>query len=416
MLSCYRVLDLTDDKGYFCGKALGDLGADVIKVEPPGGDPGRKRGPFYHDIPDPEKSLYWFAFNTSKRGITLDIEKAEGRQLFKELVKTADVVLESFSPGYMDKLGLGYPALREVNEGVIMTAITPFGQEGPYKDFKGPDIVASALGGTLYTVGDPGRPPLTATYPHAYTVCSMHAVVGTLIALFHRSVIGRGQYVDASAQIALHFTGSAEIEGSWEFHGITQRRHGRKRFAIRIKDDKNAFTPILWSCKDGNIGLNIQLGPSGEKGNTALVEWMKSEGHDIGRLGQWDFKTMDWSVLESQEESDEIHDVLQSFFLKFTKEELFKKSAEIGLKMGISLTPKDMMTFPQLVQRGFFTEVDYPELGTTLTHPGSPTRFSDGAHGIKRRAPLIGEHNVEVYQELGLPVAELAVLKERGVI
>jgi crotonobetainyl-CoA:carnitine CoA-transferase CaiB-like acyl-CoA transferase len=143
---------------------------------------------------------------------------------------------------------------------------------------------------------------------------------------------------------------------------------------------------------------------------------MKSEGHDPGRLGEWDFKTMDWSILENQEESDEIHDVLQSFFLKFTKEELFQKSAEIGLKMGISLTPEDMMIFPQLVDRGFFTEVDYPELGTTLTHPGSPTRFSDAPQGIKHRAPLIGEHNGEVYKELGLAAAELVALKERGVI
>ena len=121
MLSCYRVLDLSDEKGFLCGKVLGDLGADVIKVEKPGGEPARSMPPFYHDIADPEKSLYWFAFNASKRGITLDIETADGREIFKELVKKADVVIESFAPGYMDKLGLGYSVLSQINPGITMT-------------------------------------------------------------------------------------------------------------------------------------------------------------------------------------------------------------------------------------------------------------------------------------------------------
>ena len=124
MLSCYRVLDLTNEKGFLCGKALGDLGANVIKIEKPGGDPSRNIGSFYHDIPDPEKSLYWFALNANKKGITLDIETADGREIFKELVKKADVVIESFAPGYMDRLGLGYSVLSQINPGIIMTAIS----------------------------------------------------------------------------------------------------------------------------------------------------------------------------------------------------------------------------------------------------------------------------------------------------
>jgi len=127
MLSCYRVLDLTNEKGFLCGKALGNLGANVIKIEPPGGDPSRNIGPFYHDIPDAEKSLYWFAFNANKKGITLNIETADGREIFKKLVKTADVVIESFAPGYMDKLGLGYEVLSQVNPGIVITSISGFG-------------------------------------------------------------------------------------------------------------------------------------------------------------------------------------------------------------------------------------------------------------------------------------------------
>src|ERR1035437_9027894 len=119
MLGPYRVLDLTDEKGLLCGKILGDLGADVIKIERPGGDSARKLGPFYHDDPDPEKSLFWFALNTSKRGITLNLETADGREIFKKLIKSADFVIESFAPGYLDKLGLGYADLEKINPGVI---------------------------------------------------------------------------------------------------------------------------------------------------------------------------------------------------------------------------------------------------------------------------------------------------------
>ena len=133
MLGPYRVLDMADEKGLLCGKLLGDLGADVVKIEKPGGDPARKLEPFYHDEPDPEKSLFWFALNTSKRGITLDIETADGRGIFKKLVKSADFVIETFPPGYLDGLGLGYPELEKINPGIIMVSITPFGQAGPYK-------------------------------------------------------------------------------------------------------------------------------------------------------------------------------------------------------------------------------------------------------------------------------------------
>ena len=149
MLSCYKVLDLTDEKGFICGKVLADLGADVIKIERPGGDMARSTGPFYHDIADPEKSLYWLAFNASKRSITLDIESADGREVFKKLARTADVVIESFHPGHMASFGLGYPILNEINPGIILTSISAFGQAGPYRDYKAPDIVVRALGGLI---------------------------------------------------------------------------------------------------------------------------------------------------------------------------------------------------------------------------------------------------------------------------
>ena len=171
MLGCYRILDLTTEKAFMCGRALSDFGAEVIKIEPPGGDPSRREGLFPNDIPDPEKNLTWLAFNANKKSVTLDITSSEGKELFKKLVKTADAVLESYAPGYLDKLGLGYKDLSAVNPGIVLTSISGFGQEGPYKDYKDPDIVVRALGGSSI-------PPVTTTGRRSRSVTSTRIVWG----------------------------------------------------------------------------------------------------------------------------------------------------------------------------------------------------------------------------------------------
>lgn len=168
LLDGYRVLDLTDEKGLLCGRMLADLGADVIKIEKPGGDPARFRGPFYKDDPHPEKSFYWFALNLNKRSVTLDVETADGRDIFNRLVKTADFVIESFPPGHMKDIGLGYEALEKINPRVILTSITPFGQTGPYKDWKASELVAWAMGGFMFLCGDADRAPVQIACPQSY--------------------------------------------------------------------------------------------------------------------------------------------------------------------------------------------------------------------------------------------------------
>ena len=169
MLSCYRILDLTTEKAFMCGRALSDWGAEVIKIEPPGGDPARFRGLFPNDKVDPEKNLTWLAFNANKKSVTLDITSKAGKEIFKKLVKTADAVIESYAPGYLDSIGLGYKDLSAVNPGIVLTSISGFGQEGPYKDYKDPDIVVRALGGMVYTAGYDDRPPLTISYEHTHS-------------------------------------------------------------------------------------------------------------------------------------------------------------------------------------------------------------------------------------------------------
>jgi crotonobetainyl-CoA:carnitine CoA-transferase CaiB-like acyl-CoA transferase len=250
MLSCYRVLDLTNEKGFLCGKALGDFGADVIKIEKTGGELSRSLGPFYHDIPDPEKSLYWFAFNANKRSITLDIETVDGREVFKNLVKTADVVIESFKPGYLDDIGLGYSVLSEVNPGIILTSISGFGQRGPYRDYNDRDLAVWALSGYMYITGEPDRPPLAPSYPHAHLIGAMNGAIGTVIALNHRRLTGRGQQVDASSHQGLCFAISIETKLPWALSKVNVAREGRDRmrvFATVVSPFSSGWDPISWS-------------------------------------------------------------------------------------------------------------------------------------------------------------------------
>jgi benzylsuccinate CoA-transferase BbsE subunit len=258
MLSPYRVLDLTDEKGFFCGKLFGDLGADVIKIERPGGDPARRIGPFYHDEPDPEKSFLWWAFNTSKRGITLDIETSDGQQTFTKLVKNADFIIESFSPGHMDKLGLGYSALEAINPGIIMVSITPFGQTGPYKDYKTSDIVSWALGGYMYLWGDTDRPPVRISHhPQSYLHGSGEAAIGTLLALSYRQKTGYGQHVDVSIQASVaRFCYRSVL--TWNVQKTIQHRGGGP---IYYRPDVHITS--VWPCKDGYVLWTYSGGATG---------------------------------------------------------------------------------------------------------------------------------------------------------
>jgi crotonobetainyl-CoA:carnitine CoA-transferase CaiB-like acyl-CoA transferase len=275
MLSCYRILDLTTEKAFIAGRALSDFGAEVIKIEPPGGDPARFRGFFPKDIPHPEKNLTWLAFNANKKSVTLDITTPQGKELFLKLVKTADAVLESYAPGYLDKLGLGYKDLSAVNPGIVLTSITGFGQEGPYRDYKDPDIVVRALGGMVYTAGYNDRPPLTTSYEHTHTLGAMNGAVGTMIALMHRVHTGKGQHVDAVTQQALDIVCSAEIEGPYALFGQIPTRHGRARASVTLKDGSTFYNTLLWQCKDGYIALNLLLNPSAAKNNLSMMEYLK---------------------------------------------------------------------------------------------------------------------------------------------
>jgi benzylsuccinate CoA-transferase BbsE subunit len=408
MLEPYRALDLTDEKGYICGKILGDLGCDVIKIEKPGGDKGRSLGPFYKDILHPEKSLYWFAFNTSKRGITLDIETDDGRKIFKQLVKSADFVIESFPLGYMDSIGLGYSELSQVNEKIIVASITPFGPEGPYRDYKGSDIVGMALGGLMYPSGDPDRPPVTFSFPNAYFLSASEAAVGLLMALHWRWTTGRGTQVNTNLQTSV-LEASYEVPLWWQANKFIIKRTGPISQGI-IKYRQ------IWQCKDGYLSFFFYGGLMGAAGNRAIVEWMDSEGFNCEHLKSIDWDSLDWSAV-TQEEATRMEEPLYDFFMSHTKAEFYEEAVKRDIILYPLSTIGDILVNPQLIAREYWAEVEHPELDTSITYPSAFAKASETPCRISRRAPLIGEHNREIYEEeLGFSRHEMSILKEANTI
>ncbi len=414
LLSPYRALDLTDEKGFFCGRILGDLGVDVIKIEPPGGDPSRRIGPFYHDIPDPQKSLYWFAYNANKRGITLNIETTDGQEIFKRLVKNTDFVIESFPPGYMDKIGLGYSTLNRTNPKIILTSITPFGQAGPWRDYEGSDIALWALSSYMYVIGDEDRPPVQFSFPQSFLHASLEASAATMVALHHRQLTGEGQWVDVSAQQALIVI-SLQNQQYWNLVKFNPKRSGPCIYRLGVKWGRQRRT---WKCKDGFICYIIMAGQIGAPGNKAMVEWMDSEGLAPERM-----KQIDWTAFDAHAEGITVEDyelisnALTAFFERHTKAELYEGAVKRRIVLYPCSTVEDLRNDPQLIARDFWTEVKHSELNDTLVYPRPCMLGSETSYAIKRRAPLIGEHNEEIYMgELDFSREELILLKQGGVI
>lgn len=411
-LSGYRILDLTDEKGLFCGKLLADLGADVIKVEPPGGDLARYIGPFYKDIQNPERSLFWFAYNTSKRGITLNINSERGCIILKRLIRTSDVVLESFKPSYLKNRGLGFEELSHVNPRIIMTSITPFGQEGPYSQYEVSELVVWSMGGYTYLCGNPDGPPVQITCGQAYLHGSAEATVATMIALYRREEIGGGgQHIDVSIQASVaKDLLNAPLYG--ELQGVELKRAGTYRVGLSA----GIRARNLWQCRDGYVSFLIFGGSFGARSNRALVEYMDSEGMAPQFMKEIDWDHLDLSQM-TQELMDRMERVIQEFFLKHTKRELFVEAENRRMTVYPVNTIEDIYNDHHLADVGFWQKVDHPELGEKIVYPGGMVRSTQEILRQQTRAPLIGENNKEIYQEeLGYSDEELSLFRKEGTI
>ncbi len=415
-LSPYTVLDLTDEKGFFLGKILGDLGADVIKIERPEGDPSRRIGPFLGDEPSEEKSLLWFAFNANKRGITLNLRTGQGVDIFKNLVARAHVVIESGGPEYLDDLGLGYAVLSEINPRIIVTSISLFGQEGPYKDYKGNDLVAGALSGYWYLCGEPDRPPTRISHARlSYGFACEEAAIGTLCALYYQELTGEGQHVDVSIQesmlVNLHYAPHC-----WEMHDWNLKRQGGGITA----PGSGEIIKLVWKCKDGYV-LFMPLGSTtGTRYMIELSKWIESEGmgdESFGKIDWWSAFDVSQSTAEQQELKQRALGYFARFFETRTKQELYQGAVRRNIQLYPVNTIADLLENPQLENREFWGEVYYPELDGNIVHPGAFAKFTSAELKLVRRAPLIGEHNEEIYIErLNFTKDQLVALKESGVI
>ena len=409
-LAC-RVLDLTQAYSHLCGRVLADFGADVVLVEPPEGDPVRRRGPFFGGSPHRERSLTFWFYNVNKRGITLNLDTADGRELCTRLAKTADIVLESFPPGHMDALGLGYKDLSVLNPRLIYVSISAFGQSGPYADYQAPDIVGQAMGGLMYMAGDPNRPPLRIAFPQTYLHAASEAAVGALLALHARDATGRGQLVDVSAQQSVIWS-LMNATVTWDLNKTNVTRQGSERFGSA----RGTRMRINWPCKDGYVCFRIQSGPTGGLSMKGLVRWMDEEGMAPDYLNLYDFKSVDLRFMP-QEEIDLLSEPMAAFFMRHTKAELFSGALERRIILYPISTMQDITRNPQLQARNFFVPVRHSDLDNEVIYPGAAPVINGVRPPVRRPPPLLGQHNEDVFcKELNLSRAQLEQMAGVGAI
>lgn len=404
-LAPYRVLDLTGEVGALSTRLLAGMGADVLRVEPLGGHPLRRRGPFYHGIPHPERSLYWFQMNLGKRSVTLNLETADGRALFQRLATSADLIVESLPVGELDRLGLGYAPLAALNPCLSLISISPFGQSGPAAGAKGGDLIGMAAGGLMYLCGDRDRPPVRVTAEQGSAQAGIHAAVAALVALWRRHTTGRGAHVDVSVQECVLWT-LANNRLSWPATGTITHRAGGGRAG-------GGGSRLIYPAADGYIGFMRR-----PEQHLALKRWMDDAGVELGvDIAEWQGLPVSGDGAPPPEQVTRLEQVLARYFAQRPKQELYREGQSRGLVLAEVSTPKDLVGSAHLDARGFWQRVDHAELGETLTYPGAPGRMSATPWRPERRPPLLGEHNIEIYcHELGLSRSELAMLKAVGAV
>ncbi|MFC2033139.1 CaiB/BaiF CoA transferase family protein [Chloroflexota bacterium] len=395
-----RVLDLTHYiAGPFATKLLAAYGADVIKIErPDGGDGARRLGPFYHDEVDPEKSGLFLYLNMGKRGTTLNLKHPLGVEIFKELVKTADIVVESFSPGVMARLGIDYETLEKINPKLVMTSISNFGQTGPYRDFKTSELVLRGMGEEMKSAGMADREPQKSGETMSMYQVGIAATMGTLGALLGSVFHDTGQYVDMSMMEALTIaapTYKANLLVAYQYCGEEQPR------ALTFE----AGYPVgVYPCKDGYFHTY-----------GGRLYWPRV----VKMLGDPEFlKDPKWATPVAQSDPS-LKEEFEAFYLRwamqYTKREVMNIAQENRVPCCSIQDMSDTAADPHLNERGAFIELSHPLAGN-LKYPGRPFTMYETPFQVNRPAPLLGEHNPEVYAQVGYAGEDLAHLAEWGVI
>ena len=370
-----RALDLAGPEGHYCGRVLADLGAEVIKVEPPQGDPARHIGPFKNDQPDPEASLYFINFNTNKKSITLDLTTQQGQEVSRDLARTADAVVESFPPGTMEAWGLSYRELQQVNPGLIMTSITGFGQSGPYIGYKAPSIVCSAMCGVMSLCGSPGRPPIAEPNEQPYQLAAIYAAYGLLLALRHRDRYGQGQQVEVSRH-DVQASGHHLIVNYSANATVLERQGGRSPVG--------GGAPYgVYPARDGHCHL-VVISPAHWK---SFVNWMGNPEALADPM--WENRHL------RNANMDLIDPLVMEFTRQYNKAELFHDGQSRHITVAPVNRPDEFTRDPHPVARDLFVELEHPVIGKYRI-PRSAFLLSETPAKLFRPAPTLGQHNDEV--------------------
>lgn len=399
ILSNVRVLEVSNGpSGSFCAKLLADQGADALKVEPPGwGDQARHEPPFIGGDPHPDRGTTFLAFNTNKRGITLDVEQAAGRDCLLSLAETADVIIECYPPGRLNDLGIGYEKFQEVNSKVILLSITYFGQDGPYADWQGDDLVAQAMGGFLYAVtGSADCPPMGTALQQMEITAARNGVIAIMAALFRRDQTGEGTHIDLSTIEAAVSTPSGLIH-PYTFTGRSPHRGG---------SDRNVMDGMHLPTKDGEVTLTTA--GTGGRPMEVWAEFLEEPGLLEAKFASRQSRLENW---------EDLHNLVAPKLSQWNNLDLMQETMGRGLVVGLVQSPVQVVESPHLAERGFFVELEHSEVGT-LKYP-SAGFLMDGSNPMQtaRAAPRLGEHNAEILGgELGLSTEELGVLRAARVI
>ena len=390
-----RVLDLTQyEAGPSCTQMLAWLGAEVIKIEPPGGEAGRvalsdKRG---------EDAWFFLLLNSSKKGVTLNLKAPRGRAMFEALARTADVVVENLGPGAMERLGLGYEALKRLNPRIIMASVKGFGSGGPYTDYKSFEWIAQAMAGAMSLTGFPDGPPTKAIGGLADTGAGLHTAIGILAAIIQRQATGVGQQIEVAQQEAVVNLLRIHLRDTYATGKPVPRQGNRS---------VNAAPSNLYRCRPFGPNDYVFI-------HCATVEMWKTLTATIGRP-EWGDDPRYADRRDRVQFIDQIDDAIEAWTEKRTKQEVMETLAGAGVPCGAVLDSAEVLADRHLRARGFVTDLEHPRRGQ-FPMPGNPVRMSDSPTEM-RRAPLLGEHNAEIYgKTLGMSTEEMDALRRDGLI
>ena len=388
-----RVIELGSQfSSPFCSKLLADYGADVVKIEKPNsGDSARRHGPFVGNVAHQEKSIPFLYLNTNKRGITLDIATITGQQILGSLLETADILVENFAPEISLSLGVDPNILSSRYPGLIVTSITPFGYSGPYKNMEYTDIVICALSGLMYHSGDSDQEPLRNVLNQSFYIAGINAAVATLAATFQRLTTGNGQHVDVCATECM----ASHLVQAIPYYNYMGAIKGRR--AIR-----GSGIEELMPARDGYVVPSIQ----GSQPWSVFTDLIGEEG-----LQDPKFETGPGRI----EHGEELKALLEQGLQKWDRKPLFQASGERRLVFGMAQDAGDLVGCPHLDSRGFFVTVDHPIVGENR-YPGLGPVISDQEFKIEKPAPLLGQHNWEIFNQLGFKRKELTLLRSNGII